>query len=573
MKEKKERRKLKLTETLFSPALFKQSWKANGLMWGIITACTCGILALVMLVSGSGSIADLTNSVTETIVRQTLDSQIQNTALTYYNVGSNGMQSFDEGFLEYYGKAYKADPFNPEDPSDMMNKVTKYTTEATKNATMYTLTYAAITVTQEMYPGLEISYDSTSEFYQRWYEIYGVMQFTINVGGIVDSQYDSYLEGSAPEQYDIQTLVSKISSNDYAAFLKDEKATDALTYVHGDERKTYQNNRSLYGVGILLGGNMTQENYIDTIVSGLESFGIDKETYLSYGYDFAYIRKIADSAMVTYQARVDYEVSQLDPSSFDTTEAYQEAVLKIETDIKNDIASTILTQLPENVSNALEEIGELDLYGMVIGTIFYKVAGLLLPLIFVIMVSNNLIAGQVDTGSMAYVLSTSTKRSQVVFTQAMFMVSALFLMTLATSLVGSLCLLFVDLSRTALNFTTLLYMNIGSFLSLFAIAGINFLTSCWFDRSKRSMAIGGGISMFFLVATMLGLFGSPVVPSVIRMDPLNAFNYVSILSLFDVVDILGGGITWVYELLALLAIGLVGFILGSWRFKKKDLPL
>ena len=71
------------------------------------------------------------------------------------------------------------------------------------------------------------------------------------------------------------------------------------------------------------------------------------------------------------------------------------------------------------------------------------------------MVSNNLIAGQVDTGSMAYVLSTSTKRSQVVFTQAMFMVSALFLMTLATSLVGSLCLLFVDLSRTALNFTTL----------------------------------------------------------------------------------------------------------------------
>ena len=87
------------------------------------------------------------------------------------------------------------------------------------------------------------------------------------------------------------------------------------------------------------------------------------------------------------------------------------------------------------------------------------------------------------------------------------------------------------------------------------------------------MAIGGGISMFFLVATMLGLFGSPVVPSVIRMDPLNAFNYVSILSLFNVVDILGGGITWVYELLALLAIGLVGFILGSWRFKKKDLPL
>ena len=52
------------------------------------------------------------------------------------------------------------------------------------------------------------------------------------------------------------------------------------------------------------------------------------------------------------------------------------------------------------------------------------------------------------------------------------------------------------------------------------------------------MALGGGLNMFFLVATMLGLFGSPVLPSIIRMEALNAFNYVSIISLFDVVSIL-----------------------------------
>ena len=87
------------------------------------------------------------------------------------------------------------------------------------------------------------------------------------------------------------------------------------------------------------------------------------------------------------------------------------------------------------------------------------------------------------------------------------------------------------------------------------------------------MALGGGISMFFLVATMLGLFGSPVIPSVVRISALNNFNYVSLISLFDVVSILDGGNTWIYKLIILVIVGLAGYIIGSIRFEKKDLPL
>ena len=79
--------------------------------------------------------------------------------------------------------------------------------------------------------------------------------------------------------------------------------------------------------------------------------------------------------------------------------------------------------------------------------------------------------------------------------------------------------------------------------------------------------------MFFLVATMLGLFGSEVLPSVIRISALNNFNYVSIISLFDVVNVIDGGYMWIWKLAILLAIGLVGYIVGSIKFKKKDLPL
>ena len=41
---------------MFSKALFKQSCKANGVMWSIITAAVCFMLACVMLISGSGNI-------------------------------------------------------------------------------------------------------------------------------------------------------------------------------------------------------------------------------------------------------------------------------------------------------------------------------------------------------------------------------------------------------------------------------------------------------------------------------------------------------------------------------------
>ena len=79
--------------------------------------------------------------------------------------------------------------------------------------------------------------------------------------------------------------------------------------------------------------------------------------------------------------------------------------------------------------------------------------------------------------------------------------------------------------------------------------------------------------MFFLVATMLGLFGSPVLPSIIRMEALNAFNYVTIISLFDVVSILESTTTFIWKWAILLVIGAVCYAVGSVKFEKKDLPL
>ena len=87
------------------------------------------------------------------------------------------------------------------------------------------------------------------------------------------------------------------------------------------------------------------------------------------------------------------------------------------------------------------------------------------------------------------------------------------------------------------------------------------------------MAIGGGLSIFSLVAAMLGLFGSPVIPSVVRMDSLNFFNKVTVISFFDVISIMDGTNVFLWKFAILFALGILGYIVGSIRFTKKDLPL
>lgn len=87
------------------------------------------------------------------------------------------------------------------------------------------------------------------------------------------------------------------------------------------------------------------------------------------------------------------------------------------------------------------------------------------------------------------------------------------------------------------------------------------------------MAIGGGLSIFALVAAMLGLFGSPVIPYVVRLSALNYFNYATVISLFDVISIMDGTGAFIWKFAILAVAGIIGYIIGALRFTKKDLPL
>lgn len=508
---------------MFSKALFKQSCKANGIMWAIITFAVCFMLACVMMISGSGNIANLKNGLSNSIVESEIDTSMEKRSLSYYLTDVDALTQFD--------KFITAEKLAGNDDT------TAYT-----NAVEKLQAYVAEIITKNGYEA-----DSNDAK-----EIQGLVFYVLNPAGQYNDFYTT-LKETAPS-YDLTTIGT------------DTRADYISTYV--------QKNASIF-----LAGNMISDANINAILQNLEGYGIDAEKYAAFSYEttvdgetkevsrytgttgYSYIKDLSNSTILTFNARLAYEMA----NGVDQATATKEIV--------GDLTQTLLTTLPSDVADSLKELGEMDLYSMIVGSIFFKMAGLLLPIIYMIMVANNLIAGQVDRGSMAYILSTSTKRRTVVFTQAMFLIGSLFAMFCCTTITSVICLASLDTTEIAMTYSQLILLNLGAFLTMFAMSGISFLASCWFNRSKYSMSIGGGLNMFFLVATMLGLFGSSVLPSVVRLDSLNFFNYASIISLFDVVSILDCTTTFIWELAILFAVGVICYCVGGRKFEKKDLPL
>lgn len=602
---------------MFSKALFKQSCKANGTMWSIITLAVCFMLACVMLISGNGNIGEVKNSIEDTIITKEIDAQLEKRALSYYSSANEGLAEFDRLFAEgaedtltylawcskMPSKANFADSsafsaataqWKSAEPEMKSEAGKAFATEinewingmpAQESYSDSAAYLAAVKEWQEIAPANQekavvSAYTAACEELQRGIEqkaadaghsaesdeaqeLLGSVMYTLNPNGGFNSFYAENNE-EIPADYDYMSLLNHISSG------------AAEAYIVSAEREEYRSSRALDCTAVFLAGNMTKSESVQALTEALSAYGVTTEKYNSFGYTYAAIKHMAKTADVTYQGRLEYETELLNEQraagGFADEEAYLSAVAAKQTELASSISSSFLSTLPDAVSDALEEIGQADLYTLIVGSIFYKLAGLLLPIIYMIMASNSLVSGQVDSGSMAYVLSTSTKRSTVVFTQAVYLIGSLLAMFSLTTATGCICLSLVT-EEVELTYGNLILLNIGAFLVLFALSGLCFFTSCIFDRSKRSMAIGGGLSIFALVAAMLGLFGSPVIPSVVRLEALNNFNYATIISLFDVISIIDGTNAFILKFTILGIAGILGYIAGSVRFTKKDLPL
>ena len=240
----------------------------------------------------------------------------------------------------------------------------------------------------------------------------------------------------------------------------------------------------------------------------------------------------------------------------------------------------------------IQVMSQIDL-NSILSELIYKICGVLLPMIYIIVVSNKLIAAQVTDGSMAYVLSTPTNRRTVVRTQFLFLFASLTAMYL--------CIFIGAFSSEAIANAIAVHKNpdamshwvplksilftIASYFAIFGLSGICFGASSFFNKSSNSIAVGGGICVLSFLACILGLFGNETFVAVgIGVKAMYAFNYISVFTLIDTASIssfanaVSGqdaqiSFNWIWELAILISIGCIFAYIGARKFVKKDLPL
>ena len=164
---------------------------------------------------------------------------------------------------------------------------------------------------------------------------------------------------------------------------------------------------------------------------------------------------------------------------------------------------------------------------------FYALMAILFPMLYSIIVGNNLIAAKVDDGSMANYLSTPVSRRKIVVSQP-----------------------------DSLDVDTFLMLNVGVFLFHFAISSICFVASCIFNNSKHSLIIGGGIPLFFFIVNLL----------IKVSEDLDVLKYITLTTLFNTSNILAGS-DYMGDFIILAIIGIVLYAIGIEVFARKSLPL
>ena len=250
----------------------------------------------------------------------------------------------------------------------------------------------------------------------------------------------------------------------------------------------------------------------------------------------------------------------------------------------------LLEQMGFSLSR-IEVMSRIDM-NSIISDLVYKIAGAILPMIYVMATSNNLLASQVSSGSMAYVLSTPTSRKTVLRTNYIFLVAsliAMYLVITGSALISETIAGAIRIARggtsNMLPLRTVL-LCLSSFGTLFALSGACFGASAFFNKANYSTGLGGGVCVISFLCAILGLFGSKVFVSVgIGVEAMNFFNYITVFSFIDTDSVVSFvkalahyedvviSFDWTWKLAITIGIGLVLSAIGSVHFLRKDLPL
>ena len=221
----------------------------------------------------------------------------------------------------------------------------------------------------------------------------------------------------------------------------------------------------------------------------------------------------------------------------------------------------LMNMVPEELARALGiEVITTNLT-VYIANYFYGMLVFIVPLIYVAVTGNRLVARHVDNGSMAYLLSTPNKRRKIAFTQAGYFLSSIAAMYIVVT--GFTILLCQSAYPGKLDISAFIRLNACAFLLTAAVSSVCWFFSCLANETKYSIAFGAGLPVvFFLMNIVSGV-----------SEKLGWLGRVSVYGMFDANGILSGS----FDFLPVCVIYVLGaaalYKAGVLIFSKKNMPL
>ncbi|NLL39848.1 MAG: ABC transporter permease subunit [Clostridiales bacterium] len=184
-----------------------------------------------------------------------------------------------------------------------------------------------------------------------------------------------------------------------------------------------------------------------------------------------------------------------------------------------------------------------------------------LPLVFIIILANRLIARYVDSGSMAYLLATPNGRVKIALTQAVFLLLSVIALNLFVTLL--LIIFSKAMFPGQLDCPRFIMLNTGLLGLHVFLSGLCFCASCIFNDTKRSNGVGAGLTIAFILIQMLSNVD----------DKLESLKYATPLTLFNPDNILAGEPGAGISFIILYITGLILFFIGIASFSRRDLHI
>ncbi|MDD2978495.1 MAG: ABC transporter permease subunit [Hespellia sp.] len=183
------------------------------------------------------------------------------------------------------------------------------------------------------------------------------------------------------------------------------------------------------------------------------------------------------------------------------------------------------------------------------------------PAVYIIILSNRLVAKYVDNGSMVYLLSGPQKRGQIVRTQALFQITSLLVMLVYVILViiaTSQILFPGDLEMKAF-----LRVNVGLFGLWILLSGVCFLASCIWNDSKMAIGVGSAIVVYAVLVQMISQVG----------EKFENLKYATPMSLFHADGLIANESQAWITCGVMYGVGILCYVAGVQIFKRRNLPI